>query len=132
MFILSVLNTQFRAILKRFGINATGGEIWFDAPDTDWSKVQTKWNVISSVAQRVPVDDDYIYEETGIPKPDNYDQMKQEQEERRQMIQQQISEKQREQEDTRDQETKKKLVARIADFFGVAPTRFGADWNTRK
>jgi len=31
-FILSVLNTQFRAILKRFGFNVAGGEIWYQSP----------------------------------------------------------------------------------------------------
>jgi phage gp29-like protein len=77
-FILSVLNTQFRAVLKRFNIPVAGGEIWFEAPDKNWSALQTKWNVISAVAGKIPVDDDYIYEEFDIPKPDNYEQIKEE------------------------------------------------------
>ena len=118
--VLSVLNTQFRAILKRFGINVAGGDIWFDSPETDWSAVQTKWDVISSVAQQVPVDDDYIYEEIGIPKPDNYDQLKREQEERRRAIAEQVS---NQPDDSTAGNDRKRLFARLSNFFGVAPER---------
>ena len=125
-FILSILNTRFRAIIKRFGIPATNGKIRFEAPSTDWSKVQTKWNVIKSVAEKVPVDDDYIYEETGIPKPENYDRMKAEQEERRKAMMEKIKQQPDDsgndpEDDKQPDNTKKKLAARIADIFGVAP-----------
>lgn len=118
--VLSVLNTQFRAILKRFGINVAGGDIWFDSPETDWSAVQTKWDVISSVAQLVPVNDDYIYEEIGIPKPDSYDQLKREQEERRRAIAEQVS---NQPDDSTAGNDRKRLFARLSNFFGVAPER---------
>lgn len=121
-FILSILNTRFRAILKRFGIQAANGEISFNAPDTDWSKVKTKWDVISSVAEKVPVDDDYIYEEIGIPKPDNYDRLKAEKEEQRKAIMEKIAQKQDDSgNNKKEDKEQKKLAARIADFFGVAP-----------
>jgi phage gp29-like protein len=77
-FILSVLNTQLRAVFKRLGVNLSGGEIWFEAPEKDWNAMQTKWNVVSAVSDKVPVSDDYIYEEFDIPKPDNYEEMKEE------------------------------------------------------
>lgn len=76
--ILSVLNTQFRAILKRFGINATGGFFCFKEDAKDWNSLQCKWNVINSIADRIPVDDDFIYEEFDIPKPENYEELKEE------------------------------------------------------
>lgn len=76
--LLSILNTKFRAILKRFGLNVTGGMIWYKSPDKDWTALQTKWNVIDSISDKVPVDDDYIYEEFDIPKPDNYEELKEE------------------------------------------------------
>ncbi len=77
-FILSILNTKFRAILKRFGFNVTDGDIWYRSADKDWNELQTKWNIINSIADRVPVDDDYIYEEFDIPKPENYEELKEE------------------------------------------------------
>ena len=76
--LLSILNTKFRAILKRFGLNVAGGMIWYKSPDKDWNALQTKWNVISAISDKVPVDDDYIYEEFDIPKPENYEAMKEE------------------------------------------------------
>lgn len=77
-FVLAILNTRLRAILKRFGINLAGGFIWYQSPDKDWNQLQTKWNVLSSISDRIPVEDDYLYEEFDIPKPDNYEAMKEE------------------------------------------------------
>lgn len=106
-YVLSVLNTQFRAVIKNFGIDASGGEFCFAEAETNWNDVQTKWNVIQQVAQHVPVSDDYIYEETGIPKPADYAKRRA---------------KQTPQHDEPQQEpNKKSLAARIADFFCVAP-----------
>jgi len=77
-FILSILNTQFRAILKRFGFNVAGGNIWFETPDKDWESLKKKWEVVRGVAEKVPVADDFFYEEFDIPKPVNYDDLKEE------------------------------------------------------
>lgn len=76
LFILSILNTQFRAILKRFGFNVTGGEIWFETSGKDWAALKEKWEVVSGIKKEVPVDDDFIYEEFDIPKPENYEELK--------------------------------------------------------
>lgn len=77
-FILSILNTQLRAILKRFGIQVSGGGIWFKSPDKDWVELQKKWTVLDSIGDKIPIEDDYIYEEFDIPKPDNYKELKEE------------------------------------------------------
>jgi hypothetical protein len=76
LFVLSILNTQFKAILKRFGFKVSGGNIWFASPEKDWQQLATKWNVISGIASRIPVSDDFIYETFDIPKPDNYEELK--------------------------------------------------------
>lgn len=75
-FILGVLNTQFKALLKRFGFNTQGGEIWFATGDKDWSQLQIKWNVLAGIASTIPIDDEFIYEEFDIPKPKNYEKLK--------------------------------------------------------
>lgn len=80
LFILSVLNTRLRAVLKRFGFNLQGGEIMYEGLEADWEKLQVKWNVIKEIREEIPVDDDYIYDEFPVPKPDNYEQMKEEME----------------------------------------------------
>ncbi|MDR0206674.1 MAG: DUF935 domain-containing protein [Bacteroidales bacterium] len=77
-FILSLLNTQVRAILKRFGFNLQGGEIWFRSPEKDWNALKIKWEVIAGIKKELPVDDDFVYEEFDIPKPENYEAMKEE------------------------------------------------------
>lgn len=81
-FILGILNSKFRAILKLFGIDVTGGAILFQDDEADWAKMLQKWQVYSGIAQTVPVSDDTIYEEFNIPKPENYDQLKQEQQQK--------------------------------------------------
>lgn len=78
LFILGVLNTQFKAILKRFGFNVSGGQIWFETPNKDWESLQLKWNVVTGIMEKLPVDDDWVYEEFDIPKPENYQDLKEE------------------------------------------------------
>jgi hypothetical protein len=78
LFVLSALNTRLRAVLKRFGFNLTGGEIMYEGLETDWARLKDKWDVIKEIRQEVPVDDDYIYDEFPVPKPDNYEQMREE------------------------------------------------------
>ena len=76
--VLGILNTQFKALLKRFGFDTKGGSIWFATPEKDWNALQTKWNVIYGIASMIPVEDDYIYEEFDIPKPKDYNTLKKE------------------------------------------------------
>lgn len=80
-FVGDILNTKFKAILKLYGFNVSGGDIAFKGAGIDWDSMKKKWEVIDGVAKRVPVSDDYIYEEMEIPKPDNYDELKRKQEE---------------------------------------------------
>lgn len=77
-FVLSILNTRAKAILKTFGFNVTGGNIWFETGERDWEQLGKKWNVISAISDKIPVDDDFIYTEFDIPKPENYEEMREE------------------------------------------------------
>lgn len=84
-FILDILNGKFRAILKAFGFNVQGGYIWFKSPDADWNQLKVKWEVISGISNKIPVEDDYIYEEFDVPKPKDYDKLKKEMQEQQQL-----------------------------------------------
>jgi len=77
-YVLDILNSKFRAILKTFGIDVTGGAILFMDDEADWDKLKTKWEVYAGISAKVPVDDDTIYEEFNIPKPKDYDKLKEE------------------------------------------------------
>lgn len=76
LFILSILNTQFRKILKTFGFDITGSEIWYDSPSKDLKKLKDRFEIVKGVSEIVPVDDDFFYEEFDIPKPTNYAELK--------------------------------------------------------
>lgn len=83
-FILSILNTSFRSILTRFGFNLKQGSFFFASPEKDWSKLQTKWQVIYGLSALIPISDDYLYEEFDIPKPDNYQELKEQEQQEKQ------------------------------------------------
>ncbi len=87
-FILSVLNSQFRSVLSRFGFNLKGGSIFFASPEKDWQQLQTKYFVLSGLSSMIPIADDYLYEEFDIPKPDNYEELKEEKKQEKQALQQ--------------------------------------------
>lgn len=77
-FVLDILNSKFRAILKAFGINVNGGAIVFKEGEANWDALKTKWEVYAGVMKQTPIDDDTIYEEFNIPKPKDYDTLKEE------------------------------------------------------
>jgi hypothetical protein len=124
-FVVSVLNTQFRAVLKRFGLPVAGGEIWYEAPGKDWDALQKKWNVIAAIGDRIPVDDEFIYEEFDVPKPENYEERKEEMRLERQAglaslfdAGQGETEPPGKQKNTKDgKKTPNNLFARFLDFF---------------
>ncbi len=85
--ISDLINTpHFINIVKSYGFPVDeSGKFSFEQ-EVDLTEQQTKLNIALSVAKTTPVDDDYIYELTGIPKPANYDALKAEKEAQRQEI----------------------------------------------
>lgn len=70
------LNSKaFLEIVKSYGYNTDGGHFAFET-EVDLVEVQAKLNIAAQVAKMAPVDDDYIYELTNVPKPENYEQLK--------------------------------------------------------
>lgn len=85
-YICNILNSeQFLNILTSYGYNVQGGTFCFDE-EIDLQKLKSRLDIDIQLSNKVPISDDYWYETYGIPKPDNYDQLKQEQEERRQAV----------------------------------------------
>jgi len=74
-FLSDVLNYDMADIFANLGMNTSGGEFMVQEPTT--IDLEKRINVDTKVADRVPVPDDYFYETYGIPKPDNYDALKQ-------------------------------------------------------
>lgn len=136
-YVEDMLNSEyFFGILASYGYHVEGGHFEFERPKNLY-ELQARLNIDTQLAQRIPISDDYFYETYEIPKPDNYDQMKQEQEERRQATLDALrnartndtkdepddKDKKKDEPDDKDREKKKgkNLYESLADFFGFAP-----------
>lgn len=73
----------FLRILASYGFPVEGGSFQCNEKRSI-AELKEQLNIDLRVADRVPIADDYWYETYGIPKPDNYDQLKKEQDDRRQ------------------------------------------------
>lgn len=87
-YVLDVLNYDLTDIFIAMGINTEGGEFYFPEPkDIDLS---AKMRILADLKTTfdLPIADDYLYEEFGVDKPENYNNLKAESEKRRQMFRQ--------------------------------------------
>ena len=141
-YVLDVLNYDMADIFSHLGINTEGGVFCF--PERKDIDPTSKINILTQLGTsfNLPVSDDYLYEEFGIEKPANYEQLKQQQEEERirketaaaQIRGQENDEKEREKEEAGKTEPtpaqKKSFRNWLARFFGKAPSGGGAvlDW----
>lgn len=82
LYVLDVLNYEAAEILARMGIDTAGGEFCF--PEKKDLDPTSKINILTQLRTgfNLPVDDDYLYEEFGISKPADYEQIKRDEEER--------------------------------------------------
>ena len=130
-YIANLLNSEFMFnILAGYGYPVEGGHFEFEV-EKNLGELKARLDIDTQLANRIPIDDDYFYETYGIPKPDNYDQLKQEQEERRQATLDAL--RNAKTDDSDDDKKKKtegkegkdekggKLYSALADFFGFAP-----------
>lgn len=75
-FVEAMLNSdKFLQILKSYGFPVEGGSFEFER-EQDLTELQNRMKIDGFVSSKVPVDDDYWYQTYGIPKPDNYDELK--------------------------------------------------------
>lgn len=129
-YVARILNSQeFRDILTSYGYNVQEGSFCFEE-EVNTAELKARLDIDLQVSKQVPIADDYWYETYGVPKPDNYEQLKQEQEERRratlEAIKKSSEEKQEEKQEEEktekeDNKKKSKLFAALSDFFGFAP-----------
>jgi SPP1 gp7 family putative phage head morphogenesis protein len=76
-FVERILNEKLTPILQAAGFPVADGEWSFE--EEDGRSIKEKMEVVKLVRDAgTPVDDDYIYEVTNIPRPKDYDKMKQE------------------------------------------------------
>lgn len=82
--ILNLLNYDMTDQFAALGINTAGGEFVY-IEETDLQQVKTKADLLEKAVKvfGLPLDDDYLYEQLNIEKPDNYEQLKAEMEEKK-------------------------------------------------
>ena len=136
--ILDVLNYHMRPIFSNLGFNTEGGEFVYAKKDkthpTQQVDIVLKLNSIG-----LPISDDYLYEFSGIPKPENYDELLAEKKAEKEALQAQLlggeatstdegnlSEEEKTQGNTPPQ-GKKGLRNLLNRFFSLAPLPGGAD-----
>lgn len=141
--ILDVLNYHMRPIFSNLGFNTEGGEFVYAKKDkthpTQQVDIVLKLNSIG-----LPISDDYLYEFSGIPKPENYDELLAEKKANKEALQAQLlggdtpsteegntddhnlSEEEKAKGNTPPQ-VKKGLRNLLSRFFSLAPLPGGAD-----
>jgi len=67
---------EFTTILKSYGLPVVDGGYFEYEIETNLEELKTKVEIDIKVSSKVPIADDYWYETYGIPKPDNYDELK--------------------------------------------------------
>jgi phage gp29-like protein len=124
-FIIRKLNQKwFKDVLAAYGF-PVDGKFEFEK-ELDLDKLKVRLAIDKEVSAKVPVGDDYWYETYGVPKPDNYDELKAKQEAEKvaqqQVMQQQPKEPVKPSSKQPIENKKKNLVDSFFDFFGLAPT----------
>lgn len=131
IFVENLLNSKkFKQILKSYGFDVDG-KFEFEL-DLDLTKLKLRMEIDTFVSSKVPISDDYWYNTYGIPKPDNYDELKAKMEEQKQLQTAEVPETEKSKKGPGQQakkgqltETKKQNLAdwffkNLADFFDQA------------
>lgn len=75
-YVLNMLNSdEFFRILKSYGYPVEGGKFVYEK-EIDLDFLIKRKQIDDSVSQKVPLSDDYWYNTYGLPKPDNYEELK--------------------------------------------------------
>ena len=136
--ILDILNYEVTDVFASMGIDTSGGKFVFVPPKKKDPEKQV--NIVCRLKNEagLPISDDYLYEEFGIPKPDNYDEMKAAQQTAAAAIAAAVEEpidgdgdeaedNNRSSGKTEPKKNDRKFIDRMRDFFGRALADAGAD-----
>ena len=128
---------KFISILKSYGYDVEGGYFKYEL-ELNLDKLKSRLEIDMRVSEKVPVSDDYWYETYGIPKPENYNELKKEMQERQNpaayLTPQNSGEKNKEEKEGKEDEKDKnkqladlsspnwysKIFESLADFFAHA------------
>lgn len=129
-FTRKVLNSRFVKILEAYGFDTQGGEFIIQGDEVDLDKKES-FEIHKSLVNdlKLPIDDDFFYENYSIPKPENYAAIKKEREAEAQNIQQQKKgdpgktkkEPNNKKEDPDETDVKLSFWKRLTNFFFDAP-----------
>lgn len=82
LFILNLLNYDMTDQFAALGVNTEGGEfVYVETEDAAATRAKAELLEKAAGVFHLPLDDDYLYEQLKIEKPDNYEQLKAEMEE---------------------------------------------------
>jgi len=118
-FVQNVLNeAQFLKILQSYGYPTEGGSFEFEM-EIDLEALKLRLEIDREVSLKVPYDDDYWYNAYGVPKPDNYEELKTKQEDREKLMQEFLTKKQESDKEVGADgaPVDKNLFDRIVSFF---------------
>ncbi len=75
--ILNLLNYDMTDLFAALGVDTAGGEFVY-VEETDLEQVKLRAELLEKAASvfNLPLDDDYLYEQLNIERPDNYGQLK--------------------------------------------------------
>lgn len=130
-FVTTLLNEPwFLEVLRSYGYPVEGGRFEFEK-ELDLDALKLRLEIDAQVSSKVPVDDDYWYDTYGIPKPDNYDELKTKMEEQRNALAEAYGRVAQNDESDNDESEKKptekkknkNLLDRVQGFFFPAPLK---------
>lgn len=143
--ILDILNYEVTDVFASMGISTAGGKFAFVPPKKKDPEKQATIICRLKNEAGLPIGDDYIYEEFGIPKPDDYEELKAAKQAAAPVVEPAEEDEYgnetdggkgksdtpagTKEEPKKDTEPKKsrKFTDRVRDFFGRAPGDAGAD-----
>lgn len=132
--ILDILNYEVTDVFAAMGIDTAGGKFAFVPPKKKDPEKQSAIICRLKNEAGLPISDDYLYEEFGIPKPDDYDELKAAEQAARPAVEPVPEPKPKDdagkKPDLQGGKAARKegnLIDRMRGFFGLAPGDTGAD-----